>query len=61
MSKAKIVYLLYEKPFEQPTFLGFMNGHRVKDRLVETTTSKRKAEKWSKESFLHYYRTSTLS
>ena len=52
----KTVYLLIEKSFEQPTFIGFMQGCRGGERIVDKTTSLKKAKKWSEKSGLNTYR-----
>lgn len=53
----KTVYLLIEKGFNQPSFGAFMSGYRGDpDKIVDKTTSLRKAKKWVEKSFMNTYR-----
>lgn len=56
MAKTVTIYELYEKEFNQPTFIGFLQGHRTPDRLRGTTLNKKTAEEWQKKSDMNYYR-----
>ena len=56
MKKTVTIYELYEKEFNQPTFIGFLQGHRTPDRFHGVTLSKKTAEKWVKKSEMNYYR-----
>jgi len=56
MPKTVTIYELYEKEFNQPTFMGFLQGHRKPDRLHGRTLNKKTAEEWQKKSDMNYYR-----
>ena len=53
----KTVYLLIEQDFNQPTFMGFMEGQRTEERIVGKTFSLKKAEAFAGKSPLNTYRT----
>ncbi len=53
----KTIYLLIERDFNQPSLLEQSMGATIPERIVDTTTSKKKAEAWAKKSGLNYYKT----
>jgi len=51
---AKVIYYLYERNFNQPTFPSFLSGFRVRDHYCGKTTSKKKADEWAKGEMKYY-------
>ena len=56
MAKTTTIYELYEREFNQPTFMSFMQGHITPDKYRGTTLSKKTAEEWAKKSEMNYFR-----
>ena len=54
----KIVYLLWERPFNQVSFGAIMGGIRpVPDRLVTKVLSIKEAKRWEEKSPFNYFTT----
>lgn len=53
----KTIYLLIEKSFEQPSMLMQSMGARIPERIVDKTTSLKKAQEWANKSGLNTYKT----
>jgi len=53
----KPIYLLIERSFNQPSFMEQSMGAHIPERIVDKTTSLKKAQKWSEKSGLNYYKT----